>query len=70
MKLQEREHANHDLQCALKLIILLLRLNVSEEKCQLFESAISFTTQLRTDDLVRKNKYYDFEILFYKPVRF
>ncbi|KAL7289854.1 hypothetical protein TKK_0016252 [Trichogramma kaykai] len=48
---QKRERAAHDLQAALKLIILLLKINVGEDKCRLFESAVNYTTQLRADDL-------------------
>lgn len=49
--IQEREQAGHGLQCALRLLLLLLRLCVQDDKYAMFESAIGFEPQLR-DEIV------------------
>lgn len=47
--LQKREHARHGLHCALRLLLLLLRLNVNNDKYTILESAIGFEAQLRDE---------------------
>lgn len=46
---QERENAAHGLQCAVKLLLLLIRPNINDEKYSILESAIGFEPQLRDD---------------------
>ncbi|XP_046830544.1 protein PTHB1 isoform X2 [Vespa crabro] len=45
----KREHARHGLHCALRLLLLLLRLNVNNDKYTILESAIGFEAQLRDE---------------------
>ncbi|XP_015182680.1 PREDICTED: protein PTHB1 [Polistes dominula] len=45
----KREHARHGLHCALRLLLLLLRLNVNNDKYMILESAIGFEAQLRDE---------------------
>lgn len=49
--LQERERTGHGLQCAVRLLLLLLQLNVNDDKYAMLEAAIAFEPQLR-DELV------------------
>ncbi|KAK2576721.1 hypothetical protein KPH14_005377 [Odynerus spinipes] len=45
----KRERARHGLHCALRLLLLLLRLNVNNDKYTILESAIGFEAQLRDE---------------------
>uniref|UniRef100_A0A0C9PRB8 Bbs9_1 protein n=1 Tax=Fopius arisanus TaxID=64838 RepID=A0A0C9PRB8_9HYME len=45
----ERSRAGHGLQCAVRLLLLLIRPNVNDEKYAILESAIGFEPQLRND---------------------
>ncbi|XP_044003955.1 protein PTHB1 [Aphidius gifuensis] len=45
----ERENAAHNLQCAVKLLLFLIRPNISDDKYSILESAIGFEPQLRDD---------------------
>ncbi|XP_015121440.1 protein PTHB1 [Diachasma alloeum] len=45
----ERKRAGHGLQCAVRLLLLLIRPNVNDEKYAILESAIGFEPQLRDD---------------------
>ncbi|OXU18994.1 hypothetical protein TSAR_009649 [Trichomalopsis sarcophagae] len=45
----ERERTAHSLQCSLRLLLLLLQLSVSEDKCAMLQSAIGFKPQLRDE---------------------
>lgn len=47
--LQERERTGHGLQCAVRLLLLLLRLNVNDDKYAMLEAAIGFEPQLRDE---------------------
>jgi hypothetical protein len=47
--LQERERAGHGLWCAVRLLLLLLRLNVNDDKYAMLEAAIGFEPQLRDE---------------------
>lgn len=49
--MQERERTGHGLQCTVRLLLLLLRLNVNDDKYAMLEAAIGFEPQLR-DELV------------------
>ncbi|XP_015595990.1 protein PTHB1 isoform X2 [Cephus cinctus] len=45
----ERDQTTYDLQCAIRLLFLLVRFNASDDKYILLRSAIGFETQLRND---------------------
>ncbi|XP_032690856.1 protein PTHB1-like [Odontomachus brunneus] len=45
----ERERTGHGLQCAVRLLLLLLRLNVNDDKYAMLEAAIGFEPQLRDE---------------------
>ncbi|XP_020292987.1 protein PTHB1-like [Pseudomyrmex gracilis] len=45
----ERKRTGHGLQCAVRLLLLLLRLNVNDDKYAMFEAAIGFEPQLRDE---------------------
>ncbi|XP_067211653.1 protein PTHB1 isoform X2 [Linepithema humile] len=47
----ERERTGHGLRCAVRLLLLLLRLNVNDDKYAMLEAAIGFEPQLR-DELI------------------
>ncbi|XP_011685214.1 PREDICTED: protein PTHB1 [Wasmannia auropunctata] len=45
----ERERAGHGLRCVVRLLLLLLRLNVNDDKYAMLEAAIGFEPQLRDE---------------------
>ncbi|XP_011154382.1 protein PTHB1 [Harpegnathos saltator] len=45
----ERDRTGHGLQCAVRLLLLLLQLNVNEDKYAMLEAAIGFEPQLRDE---------------------
>ncbi|KAL6448315.1 hypothetical protein ACFW04_000339 [Cataglyphis niger] len=45
----ERERTGHGLRCAVRLLLLLLRLNVNDDKYTMLEAAIGFEPQLRDE---------------------
>ncbi|XP_070154713.1 protein PTHB1-like [Polyergus mexicanus] len=45
----ERERTGHSLRCAVRLLLLLLRLNVNDDKYTMLEAAIGFEPQLRNE---------------------
>lgn len=47
--LQERERTGHGLRCVVRLLLLLLRLNVNDDKYAMLEAAIGFEPQLRNE---------------------
>ncbi|XP_012526471.2 protein PTHB1 [Monomorium pharaonis] len=47
----ERERAGHGLQCAVRLLLLLLRLNVNDDKYAMLEAAIGFESSQLRDEL-------------------